>query len=479
MKTNVVIPPDFFLGAAASAWQTEGWNGKKDSQDCYMDAWYKNHPEAWYEQTGPAEATRFHERYKEDIALMQEAGLDCYRTSINWARFLTDYEKGIVDAEYCSYYRDMLIELRNAGIHPMICLEHYEVPMYIMETYDGWSSRQTIDLFVLYARKAFEAFGDLVDDWFVFNEPVVMQTRAYLDAIRWPFEQNSLKWMQWNYNKALATSAVVQAFKQSPFIDHQKGKIGTIINVEMAYPANEDPASQEAARMYDLFYNRIFLDPALKGIYPREVLEICSQYDILPKIHPDDQAFMKENTVDWVGINLYHPNRVIARRAPIPENAPFHPNFYYEQVQKPGCRMNPWRGWEIDPDIMYDFGMIMKNDYPDKPWFVAESGMGVMNENTRRNADGEIQDDYRIDYMKEHLARALDSREDGSDCRGFMVWAFTDNVSPGNAFKNRYGLVEINLEDGRSRRLKKSGRFFHEITQSRSYEYEPYSPSLQ
>jgi len=467
---KVKLPKGFFIGAAASAWQTEGWKGKKEGQDSYMDAWYKNHRAVWYDGYGPAVATNFIERYKEDIGYMKEIGLDCYRTSLNWSRFLTDYENVVVDEEYAAYFSDMIDTCIENGVTPMICLEHYEVPMALMEKYNGWSSRHVTDLFVRYAEKAFERFGDRVMYWFVFNEPIVLQTRAFLDAVRWPFHQDSGMWMQWNYNKALATAKVMEAYKKSGY-KREGCKLGTIINVETAYARSDSAADRYAEEMYDLFYNKVFLDPALKGRYPDGFFSLLEKYGItVEREAADDQVFM-DHQVDWVGINLYHPNRVRARSTAVAKGAPFHPDFFYEEFNMPGKKMNPFRGWEIYPQIMYDFGMRMKNEYGNKEWFVAESGMGVMNEQQYRNEDGMIQDDYRIEFISQHLYYAVKAAEDGSNIKGYMLWAFTDNVSPMNAFKNRYGLVEIDLEDNRNRHLKKSAYFYRDIIANRGFEY--------
>ena len=125
---EISIPKDFIIGAAASAWQTEGWKGKKAGQDSFIDSWYKNERFVWHEGYGPAVATNFMENYEKDIALMKEIHLTHYRTSINWSRFFTDYEKLIVDEEYAAHIDEIIDRQIEAGVEPMICLEHYEVP---------------------------------------------------------------------------------------------------------------------------------------------------------------------------------------------------------------------------------------------------------------------------------------------------------------------------------------------------------------
>lgn len=471
MTEKIYLPDHFFLGAAASAWQTEGWKGKKEGQDSFMDAWYKAHRDVWHEGYGPAVATDFIERYEEDFSYMEEIGLNCYRTSLNWSRFLADYEEATVDEEYAAYYSRMIDSCIAHGVEPMICLEHYEIPQSLMERYGGWNSRHVVDLFVKYAVKAFERFGDRVKYWFAFNEPIVIQTRVYLDGLRWPFHQDSKAWMQWNYHKALATAAVMEAYKEGGF-KRPDCKFGTIINVESVYARTDSPDDRNAADKYDLFYNRIFLDPAIKGAYEEGFFDLLESHGILMDYRDEDLKLMKENPVDWVGINLYHPNRVRGRINAVREGAPFHPCYYYEEFDMPGKKMNPFRGWEIYPRIIYDFAIRMRDEYGNKEWFVAENGMGVQNEGQYRDPSGMIQDDYRIDFFQQHLYWAIKGVQEGSNLKGYMNWAFTDNVSPMNAFKNRYGLVEIDLEHNRNRRLKKSAYFFKETIANRSFSYE-------
>ncbi|MBM7692053.1 beta-glucosidase [Peribacillus deserti] len=461
------VPRDFILGAASSAWQTEGWSGKKETQDSYIDLWYKNNKHVWHNGYGPAVATDYYNRYREDAALMKEIGLTHYRTSINWSRFLTDYENGNVDEEYAAYVDSMINELIQQGVEPMICLEHYELPAVLLETYGGWGSKHVVELFVKYAEKVFERYGERVKHWFTFNEPIVVQTRVYLDAIRYPFEQNTRKWMQWNFNKSLATAKVVQLFKEKGYKEKYGSKIGVILNPEVTYARSSAKHDQDAARIYDLFFYRVFMDPSIKGEYPAELLELMEKHDIVFEAADSELEIIKENTVDYVGLNLYFPHRVKARTTAWNEEVPFHPAFYYEMFELPGRKMNPFRGWEIYPQIMLDMALRMRDEYGNIEWFIAENGMGVENEFNYKNEQKMIQDDYRIEFISEHLKWLLKGIEEGSNCSGYMLWAFTDNVSPMNAFKNRYGLVEIDLDENRNRRMKKSAYWYQELIKKR------------
>lgn len=467
-KVTIPIPADFILGAAASAWQTEGWSGKKAGQDSYLDAWYQQDRHVWHDGYGPAVATDFINRYKEDVALMKAAGLTHYRTSINWSRFLTDYENAVVDEEYAAYYDSLIDELLANGIQPMLCLEHYELPATLLEQYGGWASKHVVELFVRYAEQVFARYAHKVTRWFAFNEPVVVQTRVYLDALRWPYQQSTDTWMQWNHHKNLATAKVVQLFRAKGY----QGTVGTILNPEVTYPRSAAAHDVRAAKIYDLFYNRVFLDPAIKGEYPDELLALLEKHGVKWQVDAQELAIIRANRVDEVGINLYYPHRVKApSRAWHPET-PFHPAYYFEHFELPGRRMNKSRGWEIQPRIVWDMAQRMKSEYDNFPWFIAENGMGIENEAQFKNASGEIQDNYRIEFIGEHLYQALLAREAGINCQGYMLWAFTDNVSPMNAFKNRYGLIEIDLQNQRQRRMKKSAHWYRQISDSRQLSIE-------
>ncbi|HFF9682130.1 glycoside hydrolase family 1 protein [Enterobacter cloacae] len=460
---QIAIPQDFILGAAASAWQTEGWSGKKPGQDSWIDLWYKNDRHVWHNGYGPAVATDFINRFREDVALMKQAGLTHYRTSINWSRFLTDYENATVDEEYAAYYDALFDEMHRQGIEPMICLEHYELPGVLLDTYGGWASKHVVELFVRYAEKVFAHYHGKVTRWFTFNEPIVVQTRVYLDALRWPYEQNTGTWMQWNHHKVLATAKVVKLFREKGY----RGSVGCILNPEVTYPRSCAPHDLRAAEMYDLFYNRVFLDPLVHGRYPAELFTLLEQHQVEWEYTADELALIADNTVDELGINLYYPHRVKAPSRAWHPDTPFHPAYYYEPFELPGRRMNRSRGWEIYPRIIYDMAMRIKNVYRNIDWFVAESGMGVENEAQFRNRDGIIDDTYRIDFISEHLYYTLLGREEGANCHGYMLWAFTDNVSPMNAFKNRYGLIEIDLDNQRARRAKKSASWFRQLRDTR------------
>lgn len=143
------------------------------------------------------------------------------------------------------------------------------------------------------------------------------------------------------------------------------------------------------------------------------------------------------------------------------------PSYYYDPYVMPGRKMNPYRGWEIYPRGIYDIAINIKENYGNIEWMITENGMGVENEE-RFRVDGQIQDDYRIEFYKDHLTWLAKGIEAGSNCVGYHVWTFIDCWSWLNAYKNRYGLIELDLET-QERRIKKSGYWFNELNKNHGF----------
>ena len=276
-------------------------------------------------------------------------------------------------------------------------------------------------------------------------------------------EVDPKKAVQVGYNLALSSAEAIKEFKGIV----KDGKIGIILNLTPAYPRSQNPADLKAARIAELFANKSFLDPAVKGSYDKELVEIIKKHDLMPEYTEDELKTIKENTVDILGVNYYQPIRVAARSSlPNPE-APFMPEYYYDYYVMPGRRMNPYRGWEIYPKGLYDIALNIRDNYGNIPWFVSENGMGVEGEEKYRE-NGQIQDDYRIDFIKEHLTELYKGIEAGSSCFGYLVWTTIDCWSWLNAYKNRYGLIELDINT-QERKIKKSGEWFKLLNENNGF----------
>lgn len=455
------FPEKFYFGSATSATQCEGSvEGDGKGQNIW-DLWYDKEPYKFHNEIGPGVTSTFYENYKEDIQLMKQTGHNSFRTSIGWSRlFPTGF--GEINQEAVRFYKDVFSELKSNGIEPFVNLYHFDMPAALQEA-GGFENRQVVDYYRQYAKTCFTLFGDIVKRWFTFNEPIVHVECGYLQGYHYPCKVDPKAAVLVAYHTALASALAVKEYHEL----NQGGKIGIVLNLTPAYPRSSNPADLKAAQIAELFQNKSFLDPSVKGCYDPQLVDMVKQHGLMPPIDSQDVEIIRTHTVDYLGVNYYFPERVCAKaNLPNPE-APFMPEYYYDHYDMPGKKMNPYRGWEIYPHGLYDIAVNLRDHYDNIEWIVSENGMGVEHEG-RFKEDGMIRDDYRIDFYKDHLAWLHKGIEEGSNCIGYHVWTFIDCWSWMNAYKNRYGLVELDL-DTQKRTIKKSGYWFKGLSDNHGF----------
>ena len=225
-----------------------------------------------------------------------------------------------------------------------------------------------------------------------------------------------------------------------------------------------------ASEFVDDLFNRSFLDPAVKGKFPESLVKRLSEDHVLWECTDSELEIISKNTVDFLGVNYYHPKRVKAREEKLDVDV-WVPDQYFEEYVWKECRINPYRGWEIFPQAIYDIAKNIQENYDNIPWFISENGMGVMNEEKYKNEEGYIEDDYRIDFYKEHLAWLSKAIQEGCNCFGYHAWTAFDCWSWNNAYKNRYGFISIDLKT-QKRTIKKSGYWFKELSLHNGFKYD-------
>ncbi len=462
-KHMIKFPKDFLWGTSTSGPQTEGRFTGDGKGDNLWDYWYQVEPHRFRFQEGPGLTSTFYENWEEDIELLVETGHTAFRTSIQWSRIFPE-GRGEVNPVGVAFYRQVFERIKSKGIHLMVNLYHFDLPFALQEQGDGWENKETVYAYRDYARFCFETYGDLVDQWITFNEPIVPVEFGYFYDAHYPHKVDAAAAVKVAYHTQLASSLAVQVCHEVDL----SYRIGVVLNLTPAYPRSQHPADVKAARIAELFQAKSFLDPSVLGTYPPELVEILRERDLLPEVDPSDLELIKEHTVDFLGVNYYQPMRVSAPRyAPNPES-PMLVEQFYEPYVMPGRKINPHRGWEIYEQGLYDIAQNIKENYGNIEWLLTENGMGVEGEEKFRQ-NGEIQDDYRIDFVKDHLRELHRAIQEGANCKGYLMWTFIDCWSWLNGYKNRYGLVELDLAT-QERRLKKSGHWFRELSQQNGFE---------
>ncbi|MGY3776605.1 glycoside hydrolase family 1 protein [Helcococcus sueciensis] len=457
----IQFPKNFYWGSATSATQSEGAAHKDGKGESIWDLWYRKEPYKFYNKIGPEDTTKIYENYKEDVKLLKQTGHNSFRTSISWARLIPE-GNGEINQKAVDFYRNYFSSIKKEGITLFVNLFHFDMPSSLQEI-GGWTNKDVVEYYANYADKAFELFGDIVDRWFTFNEPIVHVEEQYLNQNHYPMEVDPKKAVQSAFNSQLASAKAIEKFRKH----NLDSKIGIVLNLTPAYPRSQNPSDLKAARIADLFQCKSFLDPSIHGGYPKELVEIISKYNLMPEYNDEELDIIKNNRIDFLGVNYYQPLRVKENPYEMKSDAIVMPEYFFTPYIMPGRRINKYRGWEIYPDAVYDIAINIRDNYNNIEWLMTENGMGVEDE-LRFKENGQIQDDYRIEFIKEHLEFLHKGIEAGSNCVGYHLWTFIDCWSWLNAYKNRYGLVELDLET-QERTIKKSGNWFKELSKNNGF----------
>jgi 6-phospho-beta-glucosidase len=459
---NYLFPEHFYWGSASSATQSEGAAFEGGKADNIWDHWYKIQPERFHNQVSATEASTFYHNYRSDIQRMKAIGHNSFRTSISWSRLIPT-GTGEVNPIAVEFYNNVIDELIAQKIEPFICLFHFDMPMAMQEL-GGFENRAVLDAYANYADTCFQLFGDRVKHWFTFNEPVVPVEGGYLYDFHYPNVVDFKRAATVAYHTIIAHAKAVEKYRARGL----NGKIGIILNLTPSYPRSDSAEDRQASTICDLIFNRSFLDPAVKGEYPAELVELLKQHDKLPNILSDDCRLILAGKVDVLGVNYYQPRRVKARETALSDDEPFMPERFFDYYEMPGRKMNPYRGWEIYEKGVYDILTNLRENYGNIPCYISENGMGVEGEE-QHVVDGQIQDDYRIEFIRGHLEWLHKGISEGANCFGYHLWTFIDNWSWSNAYKNRYGFYQLDLKT-QTRTVKKSGEWFEQVSKNNGFE---------
>ncbi len=260
--TKYKFPENFWWGSAASGPQTEGRIQGDHKGENIWDYWYEQEPEKFFNQVGPEKTSQVYTKYREDVQLMKKTGHNTFRTSIQWSRLLPN-GTGEVNQTAVAFYRAYFKEQLDNGIEPFVNLYHFDMPLTLQKN-GGWLDRKTVDAYVDYATTCFDLFGDLVKKWFTHNEPIVPVEGGYLYQFHYPNHVNMKEAIQVGYHENLASAKAIKAYHQLA----QDGEIGIILNLTPSYPRDEtNEEDVKAATIADAFFNRSFLDPAVKASF--------------------------------------------------------------------------------------------------------------------------------------------------------------------------------------------------------------------
>ena len=455
------FPQNFLWGAATSAEQSEGnINGLKGKT--IWDAHYEKEKDKFYQKVGPQITSDFVNNYKNDLKLFKKIGINSLRLSFSWARIFP-HNNHQISQEGIKFYHNLIDEASKLDIKLIFTLYHFDMPLWAMNK-GGWESNEVVNDFVKYANVIFNEYNTKITMFATMNEPIIPIYGGYLFKFHWPLVQSEKRAFQASFGIILAHAKVVNLFNNK-YKQKSLAKIGIIINVANSYPKDGDhytKADQQATYMSDVMSHYAFLDPMIKGTFPKELIQFLEiNNELMPQYTLEQIHEIAKVKIDFLGVNFYGPSRV---QAPTKDYKSKYKFQQFAQSYKwDKAVMNVFRGWEIYPKAIYDIAKIIKDKYNNLPFYISESGMGVQNEGQYRDAKtGQINDDYRIAFVNEHLYWCHKAISDGANLFGYHMWAIFDCWSWLNAYKNRYGFIEIDLKN-QKRIPKKSALWFKKV----------------
>lgn len=458
------FPKDFKWGAAVWAQGTEGAYDEDGKSLTTQEKYAIDNPLRMQQGIPPFETLDWYDHSDDYVEYMVKMHLNSFRTSITWARLMPD---GVhVNEAAVKFYRHLFSSMREKNIDVWCVLYWFDMPLHF-EDQGGFSNREITDKFADYCENCFKLFSDVVNIWYVYNEPGVDVNNKYLNDSGYPNEIDMAKSGQVTYNMLVAHAKAVARFKA---LNITSSKIGSVINLSFPYPRSKNPYDLAATKRFSLIEQDVWTDSIVGGYYPEEYLAFFKDHEMPITTAPEDKQLIADNHVDVMGLNHYSPVRIKARESmPNPE-APVTPDNFFEHYVMPGRQMNKYRGWEIYPPALYDTLVDLDHRFPGLEMYITENGMGVQDESRFRDDNGQIQDDYRIDYLKGYLEAASQAIKAGVNLRGYHMWSFVDLWSPSNQFLNCYGFLEFNPFEKKIIGLKKSAYWYTNVIDNNGFD---------
>lgn len=411
------------------------------------------------------EGIDFYHRFKEDIALFGEMGFKALRISIDWSRIYPNGDDEEPNKKGIEYYQSVVDELIKNGIEPIVTLYHFEMPVNLVRKYGSWTNRKVIDFYLKYCKTMFEALKGKVKYWVTFNEMNHIDPQTEASDI-FTYIIAGLKFSEMvekkqtlatiGYNMTLAgVKAVELAHEIDP-----NNKVGCVFGLTPVYPINCNPVNvMNAFKEMDRDFYQI--DAMCNGCFPKYKLKEYKDSDIQLEISNEDKESFYNGKLDFIGLNYYSTS--VAHY----EGDDNGEETLFGGVQNPYLEKSKW-GWSIDPiGLRYLLNYVYRRY--ELPIIVSENGLGAMD---KVEADGSINDDYRIDYLNQHLIQLKKAaEEDGVECFGYLMWGPIDLVSATTGeMKKRYGFIYVDKQDDGtgdySRKKKKSFDWYKEVIES-------------
>lgn len=400
------------------------------------------------------EAIDFYHRYKEDIALFAEMGFKCLRISIAWSRIFPIGDEESPNEEGLKFYDAIFDEMLKYGMQPVVTICHFDTPIGIIEKYGGWKNRKFIDFYLNYCEAIFNRYKDKVKYWMTFNEINMILHLPFMGAgVRFKEGDNEIQVKYQSAHHELIASALATKMAHEII---PGSMVGCMLAAGEFYPYSCNPQDVLLAKEKDR-ENLFFIDVQSRGEYPGYAKRFLREKGIEIKFEENDEEILKNNTVDFIGFS-YYSSRCASSDPEVLKGQTA--GNVFKTVRNPNLKVSEW-GWQIDPLGLRITCNSLYDRYQ-KPLFIVENGLGAVD---KVEEDGSINDDYRIEYLREHIKAMKEAIKDGVDLIGYTPWGCIDIVSASTGeMKKRYGFIYVDKDNegnGTLNRSKKKSFYWY------------------
>ncbi|CAN1263535.1 Beta-glucosidase 24 [Linum perenne] len=456
-----IFPSGFLFGTASSAYQYEGAAAEGGRGPSIWDTFVKI--------PGDVAVDEYH-RYKEDVKLMKDMGVDAFRFSISWSRILPNGKvSGGVNKVGVTYYNNLINELLANGIKPFVTLFHWDLPQALEDEYEGFLSSKIVNDFSAYADVCFKLFGDRVKNWITLNEPLTFTQSGYVSGEMAPGHcsksvnsnctkgDSSTEPYLASHNQLLAHAAAVKVYRER-YQAKQKGIIGITLVSSWYIPYSNSKHDRRARqRALDFGYGW-FMDPLTNGEYPKSMRSLVG--DRLPKFSKEEAELVK-GSFDFIGLNYYSSNYV-ANTGKSVNSTYFTDSEVKLSTERNGKSIglraaSPWL--YIYPQGIQDLVLYTKKKYHNPLIYITENGVDEVN-NEEQSLEHALADVTRIYYYHLHLDFLNKAIDKGANVKGYFAWSLLDNFEWATGYSVRFGIYYVDYKDGFKRYPKRSAHWF-------------------
>ena len=431
----MIFPTDFKWGISASAYQTEGAAYADGRGECIWTRFAHSAGNTHAGDTGDVATDHYH-RYKDDIGIMQQLGLDAYRLSISWPRILPA-GVGRVNAAGLDWYDRLIDTLLEAKITPFANLYHWDLPQALAYR-GGWQNPDVVNWFGEYTDVVARRLGDRVKWWATMNEPWVFSQLGYGTGEFAPGMRDLAAAYVVAHHALLAHAMSARVLRT--VVPH--AEIGILVDQPAFIAAS--PKDEAAVALQKAIRNHWYLDPLFFGEYPAEAVAHLGK-----TLRDVDLSQAAEMTVplDYIGLNYYF-RTLVGKGKALPTTA---------------------MGWEIYPQGLAQLLRDLHTRYDAPTLYVTENGAAFADPAPWKER---VPDPKREDYLRDHIKAVAEVVAEGLPVKGYFVWSLLDNFEWALGYSKRFGLTYVDYKTQR-RTIKDSGLWYRDfITKSRDPEQQ-------